>query len=87
MKSNVLLGNFRWIDAIEKGTVNIDNNVSCSQCVHIIAALNVKTLSGVKLRSNVVVAENSVVTSDIPSNLVIDGIPACSFKKHICKFS
>ncbi|MTB39583.1 acyltransferase, partial [Providencia sp. wls1949] len=127
--NNVLLGNQTWLDCIGNGRINIGDNVSFSQNVHIAAnsfvrigsgcligsdvlitdhdhsygknftnimpknrilktkgsteigenswiSDNVKILSGVKLGSNIVVAANSVVTHDFPSNVVIGGIPA-----------
>ncbi|MEQ4679649.1 hypothetical protein ABN069_14010 [Providencia rettgeri] len=43
---------------------------------------NVKILSGVTLGNNIVVAANSVVINDFPSNVIIGGIPAKILKTY-----
>lgn len=57
-----------------KGSTEIGENVWISD--------NVKILSGVTLGNNIVVAANSVVINDFPSNVIIGGIPAKILKTY-----
>ncbi len=42
----------------------------------------VTVLKGVSIGNNVIVAANSVVTKDVPPNVIVGGIPAKVLKKH-----
>jgi acetyltransferase-like isoleucine patch superfamily enzyme len=58
-----------------KGPVVIEENVYCGEGVVI--------LSGVRIGKNAILGSNSVITSDVPENTVVAGIPA-RIIKNIC---
>ncbi|MFJ5481834.1 DapH/DapD/GlmU-related protein [Pectobacterium actinidiae] len=62
--NNVLFGNLNWIDAIDKGLINIGNNVSCSQCVHIAAILDVRIGDGCLIGSDVLITDHDHAFGD-----------------------
>ena len=64
----------RFKDSGESGDVYIGNNVFCGN--------NVTILKGVRIGDNSVIANGSVVISDVESNSIYGGNPA-AFIKHI----
>lgn len=56
-----------------KGGVSIGNNVWLGD--------KVTVLGGVSIGDNVIVAANSVVTKDVPSNCIVAGVPAKVIKE------
>ena len=66
--------NLRFKDSGESGDVYIGNNVFCGN--------NVTILKGVRIGDNSVIANGSVVISDVESNSIYGGNPA-AFIKHI----
>jgi len=69
------------IDLETKKRINYAQNIEIGDMVWI--GVRAMIFKGVKISNNVIVSANAIVTSDVPSNVVVAGVPAKVVKTNV----